>query len=65
MALEITYPKSHEAAVLFLRHLEEKGFLKKVDGLYEEIPALKSILNKLFDEQNDMFKQYLKYKEFE
>lgn len=56
------FPASREATIEFIKYLDEKGWLKKTEGIYEEIPALTEILAKLFEEQQNLFKQYLSYK---
>lgn len=62
MSNDYAYPKSYEACAKFLNYLRENGWFKTVDGLYDEIPELQNILEDLFKEQEEGFKNYLRYK---
>lgn len=58
----VIYKDSRQAIINILNHLVDQGWIKKVEGIYDEISALEEIIQPLFDKKDQELRDYFKYK---
>lgn len=57
----VIFKPSYEIIYKILNHLVKEGWIKKVDGLHDEVGALMKFMDEEFELQEEIFKDYLTY----